>query len=271
MNAKEVIDHLKVRFAPPAYCFLEQVADGTGARQHRWADAIAMSVWPSRGYDIHGIEVKVSKYDWKCELANPAKSAPVQQFCNRWWIATPDDTIIAPGELPPTWGWMVVKSNTMRVVKEAPILTPKPLTVEFVASVLRNVAKAEDNAIEKVRYDAYQKGREEGGEYYQREYRSIKKACEEFEAASGLCVGKWGGGKELGEAVSVLQGLKWQVERIEGAIKACEAIKGMLTQVQELATLKDEIKALSDAQKSCILEPIVSPSPVSASPIPTSL
>src|ERR1700749_3874182 len=122
MKASEVIANLKVRFAAPAYCFLEQVADGTGARQHRWADAVAMSVWPSRGYDIHGIEVKGSRYDWLNELKDVHKSVAVQQFCQRWWICTPDETIIQPGELPPTWGWMVTKKDTMRVVVEAPRL-----------------------------------------------------------------------------------------------------------------------------------------------------
>src|ERR1700723_1265707 len=89
VTSAAVIAWLQGWFAPPAYGFLEQVADGTGARRFRWADGVAMSVWPSRGYDIHGIEVKVSRYDWLNELKQPGKSAAVQQYCNRWWIATP--------------------------------------------------------------------------------------------------------------------------------------------------------------------------------------
>lgn len=238
MNASDVVKCLKVYFASPAYCLLEQVADGTGARQHRWADAVAMSVWPSRGYDIHGIEVKVSKYDWKNELKQPEKSDAVQKFCNRWWIATPDETIIAPGELPPTWGWMVCTAKgSMKVIREAPKLDPKPVSIEFVASVLRNVQKADESAIELERRKAYDKGREEGGGYLKEQYANLKKAVEEFETASGIKLSYYSNGKELGEAVETLRHLKYRVEHISGAIKACEDIRTMLKQVEVLASI----------------------------------
>lgn len=90
--------------------FLEQVADGTGHHQSRWADAIAICVWPSRGYDLPGFEVKVSRGDWINELKDPAKSASVQRFCNRRWLAVASDKIVQPGELPPTWGLLVCSS-----------------------------------------------------------------------------------------------------------------------------------------------------------------
>lgn len=245
MNARDVIDHLKAHIAPPAFCFLEQVADGTGARQHRWADAVAMSVWPSRGYDVHGFEVKVSRYDWLNELKQPEKSAAVQQYCDRWWIATPDESIIQPGELPPTWGWMVCKGKGMRVVHAAPKLTPKPLTVEFIASILRNFARADETVVERRIHDACQKVREDTRGSLQQEYANLKKVVVDFETASGLKIERWDNGKELGEAVSTLRSLKWQVERIESAIKACESIGTMLKSVQNLADLKETVKELT--------------------------
>lgn len=242
MNAKEVMDHLKVYFPSPAYCLLEQVADGTGARQHRWADAVAMSVWPSRGYDIHGIEVKVSKYDWQNELKQPEKSAAVQQYCNRWWIATPDDTIISPGELPPTWGWMVCNpKGSMKVIREAPALTPKAVSIEFVASVLRNVQKADENEMEKDLRKAYQEGYDAGGTHHRDQYTALRKTCEEFEAASGIKLHSYEDGKELGQSVETLRRLKYRVEHISGAIKACEDIGGMLKQVELLASLHKDV------------------------------
>lgn len=241
MNAQDVISHLKVRFEYPSYCFLEQVADATGARHNRWADAIAMSVWPSRGYDIHGIEVKVSKYDWLNELKKPEKSAAVQQYCNRWWIATPDETIIAAGELPPTWGWMVCKGSTMRVVKEAPLLTPKAVSVEFVASVLRNFAKAEETLIEQRIQKAVNEAKKTDGEYYRSQYANIKKSVQDFEQASGIRLNEYVDGKDLGDAVATLRNLKWRVEQVSGAIKACQDIEGMLLKVQDLSDLKETI------------------------------
>lgn len=257
MTASDVVKCLKVYFASPAYCLLEQVADGTGARQHRWADAVAMSVWPSRGYDIHGIEVKVSKYDWKNELKQPEKSAAVQQFCNRWWIATPDDTIIAPGELPPTWGWMVcTPKGSMKVIVPAPSLTPKPVSIEFVASILRNVQKTDENLVELERRKAYDKGRDEGDGYLRDQYKNLKNSCVEFEAASGIKIADYTDGKELGQAVETLRNLKYRVQHVGSAIKACEDIAGMLRQVESLADLhtsKENIGSSSPAADKCPL------------------
>lgn len=241
MTSSDVVKCLKVYFPPPAYCFLEQVADGTGARHFRWADAVAMSVWPSRGYDIHGIEVKVSKTDWKNELKNPAKSSAVQQYCNRWWIATPDESIIAPGELPPTWGWMICTAKgTMKVVKEAPALEAKPPSIEFVASVLRNVQKTEDAIMEKACQKARNEGYEQGGKYHRDELARLSTSCAEFEAASGIKLNRYTGGKDLGEAVTTLHNLKYRVQHIGSAIKACEDIAGMLKQVEALASLHEK-------------------------------
>lgn len=241
MTAAEVIQHLRVHIAPPSFCFLEQVADGTGARQHRWADAVAMSVWPSRGYDIHGFEVKVSRYDWLNELKQPEKSAAVQQFCNRWWIATPDASIIHPGELPPTWGHMVCKGNGMKVVHPAPALTPKPPSIEFIASVLRNFARADETDVQRRIDKACQDVRNSEGDWSKKKYAELKKEVDEFESASGLRINGYSGGKELGEAVNTLRSLKYQIERIEASMSACTAIHGMLESIKTLSTLHQDV------------------------------
>ncbi len=237
MNASEVIACLKARFSPPAFCLLEQVADATGARHRRWADAVAMSVWPSRGYDIHGIEVKVSRYDFLSELKQPEKSAAVQQYCNRWWIATPDEAIVQAGELPPTWGWMVTNGGGMKVVVEAPPLTPKPISIEFLASVLRNVQKADEAVVERRISKARKEAAESANSYIQRQYDDLRKVVEEFSAASGIDLKHtWDAGK-VGEAVQVLRQLHYRTDQITSGIKACEDIRDMLVKVQELSAL----------------------------------
>jgi hypothetical protein len=240
MNAGGVVAKLKEHFAPPAFCFLEQVADGTGARQHRWADGVAMSVWPSRGYDIHGIEVKVSRHDWQIELNHPKKSEAVQQYCNRWWIATPDQSIIRPGELPPTWGWMICNARGMKVITPAPALTPKEISVEFLASVLRNVSIADDARVNKLCSKAAAAATEEGNKYLRDHLANLKTQVDEFEAASGIRISEYSGGKDLGEAVRTLRDLKYRTQSISEAIHACEQIKGMLENVETLAKLGAE-------------------------------
>ena len=42
---------LSGRFPSGSYALLRHVANGTGSRSYRWADAVAMGTWPSRGLD----------------------------------------------------------------------------------------------------------------------------------------------------------------------------------------------------------------------------
>jgi hypothetical protein len=140
ITASQVADLLRARYAPPAWAFLEQVRNATGYRKtERYADGLAMSLWPSRGLEVHGFEVKVSRSDVLKELRDPQKSSPIQRYCDRWWLVLGAAALIQPGELPATWGLMVVRGTTqLRAVTEAPQLEAAPLDRGFIASILRN-------------------------------------------------------------------------------------------------------------------------------------
>ena len=245
ITAADVIAGLKVQFPTPAYCVLEQVADGTGAKQYRWADAVAMSVWPSRGYTLHGIEVKVNRYDWLHEIQQPKKSAAVQKFCNHWWIAVSDEKIVQPGELPSTWGLMILNGKKMKVVTPAPLLEPEPWNVEFVASVFRNMAKASTVEIEDAVNKAYAKGREDGSEQSSRHIRSrmeeLEKSIKEFEEKSGVKIDRWCGGI-VGEAVNTLIRMKSRIDDVRRAADNCGEIHAALKQIVSLADLEDSMR-----------------------------
>lgn len=61
LNTDWVIEALGKTFLSPSYAMLTQVRNGTGmSRNARTADAMFMSLWPSRGIYLAGIEVKVS-------------------------------------------------------------------------------------------------------------------------------------------------------------------------------------------------------------------
>lgn len=143
-------------FRTPAHAWLYEVRNTTGyASNVRSADALVVSCWPSRGIWIAGIEVKVARNDWRREIDDPRKAAEIMRFCNRWYVAAPPD-VIRDGELPETWGQFEVAGKKVRLVREAPALTPEPWTPSFVASVLRNAAEAQSAA--------RQRGRDEGAE-----------------------------------------------------------------------------------------------------------
>lgn len=147
-RANEVTEALRARFAPPAWAFLTNVSNGTGSRANRWADAIAMSVWPSRGLDIHGFEVKISRKDFLRELKDPQKAEEIARFCDYWWIAVGDPEIVKTGELPSAWGLLVPMKTkdgvTMRIVVEASKRKAAAVDRTFLASLLRRSSEAYD-------------------------------------------------------------------------------------------------------------------------------
>jgi hypothetical protein len=139
-SAGLLADHIRERFPAPAYACLEQVRNGTGyAKAARTADAVAMGLWPSRGIDVHGMEIKVSRSDWKAELKQPHKAHEIQQYCDYWWVVAPSVDVVPLSELPQNWGLLIPHGKSLRAAKEAPKLEPASLDRLFVASVLRNV------------------------------------------------------------------------------------------------------------------------------------
>lgn len=54
MRTEVLLKLLKARYGANAYAFFTNVADGTGGNASRWADGLAVSLWPSRGLTIEG-------------------------------------------------------------------------------------------------------------------------------------------------------------------------------------------------------------------------
>ena len=55
------------------WAYAEHVRSGPGfVDGKRIADAIAFDCWESKGLEIHGHEVKVSRSDWLTEMRDPA-------------------------------------------------------------------------------------------------------------------------------------------------------------------------------------------------------
>lgn len=128
------------RFPPGAFTMIPQVSNTTGYAKSRTIDAVVVSNWPSRGLWVGGIETKVSKSDWRRELADPAKADPIMQYCSYWWVAAPTG-VVPVGEVPETWGLLEVSGNGVREAKAAPKLDTKPLSPGFVCALLRAATK----------------------------------------------------------------------------------------------------------------------------------
>lgn len=159
-----MLDHLHRRYSALSmgsrrYAVAEHVADRTGWATRR-ADFIAQDAHSTHtrrdgspatyrypgGYDgetrylLHGHEVKVSRSDWLRELADPSKAEAWSRYCDRWWLVVPDKAIVKPGELPDSWGLLVLAGTGLRAAVRAPLLDPEPMPVPARAALMRAVA-----------------------------------------------------------------------------------------------------------------------------------
>jgi len=135
----DVLLALRDHFTPGEYVVLPQVRNGAGFSANRTADALVMSVWPSRGLHLHGIEIKVSRADWWKEKQNPKKADDIAKYCDYWWLAVGDENIVKDGELPPTWGLLIPGKEAPKMrVKIAPTkLEAQPVSRSFLAAILK--------------------------------------------------------------------------------------------------------------------------------------
>lgn len=166
MTADDIFEAIRNEHPADAWAVLPQLRDGTGWRAGRTADAVAMSLWPSRGLGLHGFEIKVSRGDWLRELKQPAKAESIFTYCDRWWVVIPSaGNIIGDGEIPPTWGLCTVgPDRSLTRVVQAPQLEPKPLDRVFVAAVMRALQKCEtpQARINAAEHTGYQRGVKDG-------------------------------------------------------------------------------------------------------------
>jgi hypothetical protein len=157
LTATDVLGLLRGRYqVEDGWVLLEQIPPGNdprgGYRKDRYADAIAFSTRRRRegAYEVAGFEVKVSRADWRRELADPGKSRALRRYCHRWWLVVSDASIVRPGELPAGWGLLVVDTveyepgkplHKLRVATRAPFLQPDPPDHLFIARAMRRVVE----------------------------------------------------------------------------------------------------------------------------------
>jgi len=208
-SAYEIIAKLEKKYAPPSWGFFTEVKSSVGFGNRR-ADGIAVAMWRSLGLEIHGFEVKCSRADWLNELKDGGKSDEIFKYCNRWWIVIGDASIVKDGELPPTWGLQTPHGQGLKVLVKAPKLDPDPLTVWFVAEILRRHFDSMKRP-EKLQAE-YHRGLEAGKaqavpfemKYAVEQADKLKRRVEEFEQSSGVKIDDWRHGKNVGAAVKAI-------------------------------------------------------------------
>lgn len=227
-TAAEALDLIRARHEHAAgWTVLEQVRNASGVvSNERYADALAIQRFPSRGISAQGFEIKVSRSDLLLELRKPEKAAPFVRFCDRWWLVVPDESLVDGVMIPETWGVLTARNRRgwrLHEYKPAPKLTPEPWSPTFVASILRNFADAyvaksvleAQQRAEDADLDARAEARaaeriaraEAGVADWKENYRELHDKVRAFEAASGLTIDRgWHAPAQVGEAVRMLLG-----------------------------------------------------------------
>jgi hypothetical protein len=210
MTEFELFQALRPHYPSREYALLPQVANGTGARTFRHCDALALSLWPSRGMHLSGFEMKSYRGDWLRELKNPEKAEEVAQYCNYWWIVASGPFVKAE-ELPQPWGLMVwdATKGILLKIKAAPFREAVNPDLPFIAAMLRKAQDVvtPDGALEDARRDALEKGRKEGEarcKYDIEDFAKLKQRVQTFERASGVKLDTWNDAHDIGEAVKMV-------------------------------------------------------------------
>lgn len=245
LKAHDLFIRLQGTFSDPGYITLEEVRDATGFDGNRTADAMAISLYRSRGKALYGFEFKISRSDWLHELKQPEKSESILRYCNYWALVIPDKNIVKPGELPETWGLYVAQKNRLKCVVPCPKLDPLPMTITMLTALAYAIdqkhKRANKSELERERNVGYQQGlKSSNHQWYLDQYEKLKDKVEKFEKVSGLQI-QYGSTppEKIGHIVSsILRGdtnLNHILNDVNYSIRSAEKLKeSLVAQAKEL-------------------------------------
>jgi len=216
VTAEDIREALKIKFSRPEWALFFEVGNGTGGNLKRWADAVSMNMYPSRGLAIVGFEIKVSRSDMQKELEQPKKAEEVGKFCNHWYLVVPKGLIQECDIIPDAWGILEYSEKGLRQTKKPKDLEAQPVTKAFVAAMLRRESESWDK---KVAEEVYKRSRERiemveknfedqlkrEQEQMEKRHKQLLNEVKNFETASGVRISSYTDGEELGKAVALIR------------------------------------------------------------------
>lgn len=249
MTEAELINKLSKRYPQPMYAFLNHVRNQTGYSYAngtvRTADAIAVGLWKSRGYNLYGFEIKVSRGDWLHEYKDPEKADAIAKFCDYFYLVVSDAKIVQLDELPKNWGLLAWDGKSVKEIKQPTLIDAEPLSRAFLCGFMRNVTESiaaqytptvevekiiEDRVNARVESEVKQAVRNAG------EYEGLVERLKVFEQASGIPLTDlrytWNKPEHIGEAVKmVMEGRHLRIK--ESLEYMQESAKRILKDIEE--------------------------------------
>lgn len=252
-TAHDVVELLRARYESGVHVTLAEVRDAAGFSASRSCDVISICTWPSRGLTLRGFEVKVSRADWKKELADPSKAEAFAPYCDEWYVAAGSSKIVQADELPETWGLLVARGKRLDCVKPA-VKNPSPLPIDRGLLVALMKRAVEQGPTQKALDGAHQNGVASGRSAAERELRGhsvsadasqrlrdLERRILDFERASGISLlFTTGDPTRLGRAVrAVLDGTDGPVKQRAGyVVRELESIVKQLKEVRDLPPIE---------------------------------
>lgn len=259
-KAADVCAALRLRYPTTEYAIAFEVPHEVGGGNRR-ADCVVMNLWRSRGLEILGFEVKVSRSDWLSELKKPEKADSLARYCDRWYLVISDPKIVKDGELPPTWGLLCRKGDRLVEVVKAPKQKPVSLDRPFLASMLRangtpasEEVKALVNAQLKDAVDRQTSHHQSETGRVRQELDELRDVVKQFEQHSGLTINdqyRWRNSPEkTGAAVRFL--IDGGMDKVPASLAQIEStVQTLLTSIQSaraaVETTTEQTGAPSDA------------------------
>jgi hypothetical protein len=211
----QLVQRIKERFCMPEFAVLTNVQTPSGT----FADAVAVNLWRSRGYEVVGFEVKSARSDWLREKKDPMKAEGCAAYCKTFWIVA-NEGVVKLEELPMGWGLLEAYGNGLRAKqKAAPLAHMRELTVPFMVNMIRRaVEKGEMTEELKAAREA---GKTEGIELgrkasephqlieARREIERYKRRDEEFYKRTGLQLSDWSPVERLTRLYRVVERGEW--------------------------------------------------------------
>jgi len=251
LKASDIRTAMAARWTEPEWAIMWEVNQGTGMNGGRSADAVMMSLWPSRGLELHGVEIKVSRSDWRREAADPSKAEAIAQYCDRWWVHTPEGVIDDLSDVPPSWGlreWTGKQWRTLREAEKRSDVPDPPRA--FLAALLRRADGMMKVMVNEATREAREASYKEGERLRQLHRKNVEdevsrrlsrlessqKCLDELEAAFGAKITDWQIAPQvLGAAARALHDTHksgWNglpsPERLRAAADAMEALRTLL-------------------------------------------
>ena len=246
VTAKDIRKALMDTYKEPEWYMGFEVGNSTGAECRRHADAVAINAYPSRGFEVRGFEIKVSRSDLQHELDNGTKAEMVAQHCNYWYLVVPKG-LTNGMMIPAPWGIIEYSDGKLRQ-KKKPEYRETFADRGFLMAFLRGWQRRQSEEIADERRKLQEKERSmlsNEVRYELQRYEELKRKVAEFKEVTGMNV-EFGVSPWHTRAIRLADKLlesDFSDKRInfhlQAITKMCEEMKSVCVELQKLSCLDD--------------------------------